>query len=197
MFRFYTKFGTSLPNELWQQLSNLEKRLRIEEDQPPTHNRALLRWVDEIKHLCKPDKVYWCTGTTDEYDRLCLELVQRGTFTALNPKLRPNSYLARSDPADVARVESRTFICSRTKDDAGPTNNWADPDEMKTKMRALYDGCMKGRTMYVIPFCMGPLGSPYAKFGVQVCITLATPRNGPYRLLIALHWIELDWIRLE
>ena len=137
-------------------------------DTAPTNHQGLLSWVEEVAELTQPDRVVFADGSDEEWQRLTDQLVEAGTFTRLNDKKYPNSFLALSDPSDVARVESRTFICSEREIDAGPTNNWMEPAEMRSTMTDLYRGCMRGRTMYVVPFCMGPLGADDPKLGVEI-----------------------------
>jgi phosphoenolpyruvate carboxykinase (GTP) len=145
-----------------------ESRVPAGLEPAPTRHAKLVEWVRQVAELTKPDKVRWCDGSDEEWNELTAELVKSGTLKPLNPAKRPNSFFAASDPRDVARVESRTFICSERQEDAGPTNNWLDPNEMRAELKSLFDGCMKGRTMYVVPFCMGPLGSKISALGVEI-----------------------------
>ena len=135
---------------------------------PLTKNEHLLRWVEKMAELTRPARIHWVDGSQEEYDQLCEEMVASGTLIRLNQDLWPGCFLARSDKSDVARVEDRTYICSPTRNEAGPTNNWTEPAEMKQKLRDMFKGCMRGRTMYVIPFAIGPLDSPICKIGVQL-----------------------------
>lgn len=143
--------------------------------QAPTTNKLLLEWVAERTAILAPDGVEWCDGSDAQYETQCRRLVESGTFIPLNPELRPDSFLCLSDPGDVAQVEDRTFICYQKPEDAGPTNNWIDPDVMRSELLDFYPGAMRGRTLYVIPFSMGPLGSPIAHIAVQLTDSAYSP----------------------
>src|SRR5215813_8578772 len=143
-------------------------KLSRDVSKPLSGNQHLLKWVEKMAELTKPERIHWVDGSQEEYDSLCAEMVGGGTFIKLNQDLWPGCYYARSDASDVARVEDRTFICSLSKDNAGPTNNWVNPFEMRKKLKELFNGCMRGRTMYVLPYSMGPISSQMSQIGVQL-----------------------------
>ncbi|HEV8669251.1 MAG TPA: phosphoenolpyruvate carboxykinase, partial [Candidatus Limnocylindria bacterium] len=156
----------------------------------PTTNRHLLSWVDEMARMCKPDRIYWCDGSDEEAKLLTEEAISDGVFIPLNPEKRPRSFYSRSNPNDVARTEELTFVCTPTKAEAGPTNNWMDPEEARRKLAAIYDGAMKGRTMYVIPYLMGSPDSPFAMIGVELTDSIYVALN--MRIMSLIGKVALD-----
>ena len=150
-----------------------------------TTNTELAQWVNSVAEQTSPDNIVWCTGSDDEYQSLIDQMQANGTLQELNQEAYPNCFLHRSDPTDVARVEHLTYVCSSDEEDAGPNNNWMAPDEAKAKMNALFDGCMKGRTLYVVPYCMGPIDSSYSRLGVEITICLLSD----WKALRAIHTI--------
>ncbi len=160
---------------------------------PPTKHAGLLRWVEEMVELCEPESIVWCNGSDQEWSQLCEQMVRQGTLIRLNPEKHPNSFLARSVPSDVARLEDRTYICSQREVDAGPTNNWHPPQAMRAKLKSKFKGSMRGRTLYVVPFCMGPLDSPLALLGVEIT-------DSPYvvvNMKIMCHMGDRVWEKLQ